>query len=420
MGAPFRQARPQGQQRLGAVERLDLRLLVDAQNHRALRRMEIEAYDIAHLLDEQGIAGQLEGLDTVRLEGEGLPDATDRCRAEPARPGHRARAPMLASWGIDSSVIVTTRSTSASLILRGAPGLVSSSRPSQRAATNRAATCRPCPAWCPSARRPQRRFPRPRWPARSARAAPAPAMSSDAAPSAPAPRARPPKAAAPPGYDGSPSSVPRKTKRTDGSTSPSYDKELMRQDTSQHHRHRIAGPAGKHAPFDGCRFQIGFLRIPWTSVYRNEPRMTAVLRGRRPHPSGRHSIVDSRERLGKRADRIQGKPAGRQGQNRCLAKRWRQDRQPRKRPDFGRGNGVRQCLWRRFGARHRGGRSQTARRCKRGAAAALHRPRGAFQASVSRLRRTATPDARYSPRSARTAIKGSSFSGQAGRVVDVT
>ena len=43
----------------------------------------------------------------------------------------------VASRGIDSSVIVTTRSTSASPILRGAPGLASSSRPSQRAATNR-------------------------------------------------------------------------------------------------------------------------------------------------------------------------------------------------------------------------------------------------------------------------------------------
>ena len=52
VGAPLDLAGAHRQQRLGAVERLDLALLVDAQHQRALRRIEVEADDVAHLLDE--------------------------------------------------------------------------------------------------------------------------------------------------------------------------------------------------------------------------------------------------------------------------------------------------------------------------------------------------------------------------------
>ena len=38
------------------IERLDLAFLVDAQHQRALRRIEIEADDVAHLVDEHRIA----------------------------------------------------------------------------------------------------------------------------------------------------------------------------------------------------------------------------------------------------------------------------------------------------------------------------------------------------------------------------
>jgi hypothetical protein len=40
MGAALGLARAQGQERRGAVERLDLRLLVDAQDERAVGRLE--------------------------------------------------------------------------------------------------------------------------------------------------------------------------------------------------------------------------------------------------------------------------------------------------------------------------------------------------------------------------------------------
>ena len=77
MGAPLDLTRSHRQQRLGAVERLDLRLLVDAQHQSPLWRRQVEADDVAHLLDEQRIVRQLERLAAVRLQSERAPDAVD-------------------------------------------------------------------------------------------------------------------------------------------------------------------------------------------------------------------------------------------------------------------------------------------------------------------------------------------------------
>lgn len=52
----------QGQQRLRTFERLDLRFLIDAEHRRVRQRIEIQADDIAHLLDEQRIIRQRERL----------------------------------------------------------------------------------------------------------------------------------------------------------------------------------------------------------------------------------------------------------------------------------------------------------------------------------------------------------------------
>ena len=76
--APLRHARQHRQDRLCTVERLDLALLVDAEHQRAVRRREIQAYDVADLVHEVRIAGELEGLRAVRLQAEGAPDAPDR------------------------------------------------------------------------------------------------------------------------------------------------------------------------------------------------------------------------------------------------------------------------------------------------------------------------------------------------------
>jgi hypothetical protein len=89
----FDVAKPERQQRLRAIEGLDLALLIDAQNDRVVGWVEVEPDDVAHLLDEQGIRRDLEMLLAMGLETEGLPNTLDcglrqlRLRSDgPTRP----------------------------------------------------------------------------------------------------------------------------------------------------------------------------------------------------------------------------------------------------------------------------------------------------------------------------------------------
>jgi hypothetical protein len=65
VGAALGQARHHRQDRLGAVQRLDLGLLVHAQHHRPLGRVVIQPDDIDDLVDNQRIGRQLEGVGQV-------------------------------------------------------------------------------------------------------------------------------------------------------------------------------------------------------------------------------------------------------------------------------------------------------------------------------------------------------------------
>jgi hypothetical protein len=68
-------ARLQWQARLGAVERLDLRFLIDAEYDGMGRRIDVEADDLPELGHELGIARQLELAYPVRLKAVRPPDA---------------------------------------------------------------------------------------------------------------------------------------------------------------------------------------------------------------------------------------------------------------------------------------------------------------------------------------------------------
>jgi hypothetical protein len=94
VGASLRLAQAHRQQRLTAVEGLDLRLLVDTQHQRVLGRVQVQPDDVAHLLHEQRIVGEAEGCAAVRLEPERLPDAVDGRMRQPQSAAHRARAPV--------------------------------------------------------------------------------------------------------------------------------------------------------------------------------------------------------------------------------------------------------------------------------------------------------------------------------------
>ena len=94
VGDPFDVSQAQGQQRLTALQGLDLTLLIDAQDHRMVRRVEVQPHNVAHFIDEEGVGGQLEMLLEVRLEPESLPDAMDRVLGLATLFGHAAHGPV--------------------------------------------------------------------------------------------------------------------------------------------------------------------------------------------------------------------------------------------------------------------------------------------------------------------------------------
>jgi hypothetical protein len=103
VGDPLQIAEPQGEERLGAVEGLDLALLIHAQHHRLIGWVEVEADDIAHFLHEEGVGGELEVLLPMRLEPERLPDPLHRGLGKLGLRGDRAAGPVgrVFGFGVD-------------------------------------------------------------------------------------------------------------------------------------------------------------------------------------------------------------------------------------------------------------------------------------------------------------------------------
>ena len=94
-----RVAQAHRQRRLGAIERLNLRLLIHAQDHRVVRRVEVQPDDVAHFLDEERIGGQLEGLRQVRLDPEQGEPALYRALANALGSPQGACAPVRGGVG---------------------------------------------------------------------------------------------------------------------------------------------------------------------------------------------------------------------------------------------------------------------------------------------------------------------------------
>ena len=83
----------QRQSRLGAVERLDLALLVDREHQRLVRWVEIKPNDVLNLLTKLRVVGELEAARQMRLEPVRRPDALHARMAQADRLGERARRP---------------------------------------------------------------------------------------------------------------------------------------------------------------------------------------------------------------------------------------------------------------------------------------------------------------------------------------
>src|SRR6266403_4648226 len=94
MRPPFDLAGLQRQDRLRAIQRLNLGLLVHAQHDRAIRRIQIEPDDVPHLLDQERVRRQLEALAAVRAQAKGPPNPRDTAAAEADPLRQRPRAPV--------------------------------------------------------------------------------------------------------------------------------------------------------------------------------------------------------------------------------------------------------------------------------------------------------------------------------------
>ncbi len=94
VGDAFHVAQAHGQQRLGAVESLDLRLLIHAEHHRLIGRVQVETDDVADFLDKEGIRGELERFLPVGLDREGLQPAVNRGLGDPSRCSQSPSAPV--------------------------------------------------------------------------------------------------------------------------------------------------------------------------------------------------------------------------------------------------------------------------------------------------------------------------------------
>jgi hypothetical protein len=82
------------QARLGTVERLDLRLLVDREHNGMGRRIEVEPDDVPELGGKGRVVRQLEAPYAVRLEAVRRPDPLHRAQGDAGGRRHRPAGPV--------------------------------------------------------------------------------------------------------------------------------------------------------------------------------------------------------------------------------------------------------------------------------------------------------------------------------------
>ena len=187
VGLALGHARQQRQDRGGAVQCLHLGLFIHAQHHRRLGWVQVQANDVADLLDELGIGRQLEGVDQMRLEPKGPPDPADGRLRQADLAGQRSGRPVgriggRLLQGQDQHLLDLLIGDRAG---RPQPGAHRPDPPSGGRQTA-SATWSPSASTPPAARRLRRCWRRRRSPARSDTATPAPGQSWPGGPSAPA------------------------------------------------------------------------------------------------------------------------------------------------------------------------------------------------------------------------------------------
>jgi len=103
----LRQSGPQREDGSGAIQCLNLALLVHTQYQGSFRRIQIQAYDIPHLFFKAWIVGKLEPLHPMWLHVMALPDSMNKGSGNPQLSGQHPDTPVGAAvaWpGLHSGI----------------------------------------------------------------------------------------------------------------------------------------------------------------------------------------------------------------------------------------------------------------------------------------------------------------------------
>ena len=87
VAAPLGHSGDHRQHRGGPLQRLDLRFFVHGEDYRVRRRRQVQAHDVADLVNQQRVGGDLEVLGPPGLQAEGPPDAVHGRRGDAYLPG---------------------------------------------------------------------------------------------------------------------------------------------------------------------------------------------------------------------------------------------------------------------------------------------------------------------------------------------
>ena len=116
VGHPLDVAEPHGQHWLGALERLDLGLFVDAQDYGVIGRVQVQPDDVAHFLDR--IVGEFEVALAMRLDAEQVEPALHGALGDAGVLGHGAHAPLRGVGRLDPRAVLITSATRSSSWVR--------------------------------------------------------------------------------------------------------------------------------------------------------------------------------------------------------------------------------------------------------------------------------------------------------------
>jgi hypothetical protein len=104
------------------LECLDLAFLVDAQHQGVIRRVQVQADDVAHLLDEERVVQSLKLVEAMRLQPEDREVAMHGALGQPVGSARLRRDQWVLPLGLLASAVLINSAISSSPVVRGRSG----------------------------------------------------------------------------------------------------------------------------------------------------------------------------------------------------------------------------------------------------------------------------------------------------------